>query len=391
MEYITTKEAAAKWNISTTRITILANEGRIPGAQRLGKSWLIPATATKPVTKNASHSKSDEPTKDDFSFPMYYFRPDWNSIKESQLSTQQKSLLMAEKAVLECRFKDAYSILSPIIDAPEDIITEAGALWNAAISSMALNMPSEFSKYFLRLEMIMSEDFPHRKDLYIILDSLKTYVDTISLAASSDTDYSEIHDQCLPFACIKFAYTQLTKETMNKGSVDTAALELSLRFLKNSGSLVILEMLHSYLLGIYYLRQNIPAAEKHAKALVQIAYENKYYYPMVLYYRYYTQILDPVLATYPQDFQDHCRNMFSEYEKNFTTFFSSISEYEVISKLTDADLPLIYAILMDLPNPVIAEKLGISSQTVKRKLTKIYEKLGVTSKKELRDYLHNYM
>lgn len=80
-----------------------------------------------------------------------------------------------------------------------------------------------------------------------------------------------------------------------------------------------------------------------------------------------------------------------KYEKNFTTFFSSISEYEVISKLTDADLPLIYAILMDLPNPVIAEKLGISSQTVKRKLTKIYEKLGVTSKKELRDYLHNYM
>ena len=30
MEYISTKEASAKWGISTTRITILANEGRIP-------------------------------------------------------------------------------------------------------------------------------------------------------------------------------------------------------------------------------------------------------------------------------------------------------------------------------------------------------------------------
>ena len=50
MEYITTKEASEKWGISTTRITILANQGRIPGAQRLGKSWLIPASATKPST-----------------------------------------------------------------------------------------------------------------------------------------------------------------------------------------------------------------------------------------------------------------------------------------------------------------------------------------------------
>ena len=112
MEYISTKEASKKWGISPIRITLLANEGRIPGAYRLGKSWLIPATATKPERKKANRSNSTK--------------------KEPENS-------------------------------------------------------EDFSKAFLRLQMLLAADFPHRDDLAIILDCLKTYVQTsknqVSLAS----------------------------------------------------------------------------------------------------------------------------------------------------------------------------------------------------------------
>lgn len=48
---INVKEAAAIWNMEERRITVLCREGRIPGATKQGKGWLIPAETEKPLDK----------------------------------------------------------------------------------------------------------------------------------------------------------------------------------------------------------------------------------------------------------------------------------------------------------------------------------------------------
>jgi len=40
--YMTTAEAAARFNISTVRMTQLCWRGQVPGAARFGKVWVIP-------------------------------------------------------------------------------------------------------------------------------------------------------------------------------------------------------------------------------------------------------------------------------------------------------------------------------------------------------------
>lgn len=393
MEYITTKEASAKWGISTIRITVLANEGRIPGAQRLGRSWLIPAAATKPqeYKPNRSGSAKKKAKDNNFSFPLYHFRPDWIYIKKEQLSDQQQQLLLAESAVMECRFADAYPILEDILRTPDDIVTETGALWNAGICCIGLNKPNEFSKIFLRLQLLLSEEFPNRNDLAIVLDILNTYTETIDSSAQSSVCNTDVHEQCLPLACLQNSYRLLTKEVMNPGACDTASLELNLRFLKNTGSLVVAEMLHLHLLGIYFLRHDISSAEKHAKQAVQIAFENKYYFPLATYNRYASTVLSPILEQYPKEFQDHCNKLFLQYEENFSAFYSSIDEDNILPRLNHVDFPYLYAVLMNLPNEVIAERMNVSTRTVKRRLEAIFQILGVTNKKELKEFLKNTM
>lgn len=49
MKYLSTVEAAEKWNISDRRIRTLCKEGRISGAKKQGNSYKIPADAQKPV------------------------------------------------------------------------------------------------------------------------------------------------------------------------------------------------------------------------------------------------------------------------------------------------------------------------------------------------------
>lgn len=47
-EYISVKEAAAKWQISERRVQKLCEGGRIEGIERFGRSWMIPKDAEKP-------------------------------------------------------------------------------------------------------------------------------------------------------------------------------------------------------------------------------------------------------------------------------------------------------------------------------------------------------
>lgn len=63
MEYISAKEAADKWGISQRRVAVLCSENRIADAQMVGKMWIIPALAQKPV--DARSLRYNKPTVKD--------------------------------------------------------------------------------------------------------------------------------------------------------------------------------------------------------------------------------------------------------------------------------------------------------------------------------------
>lgn len=48
---MTIKQAALLWNISERRVAVLCREGRIHGAKKRGKNWIIPSDAKKPEDK----------------------------------------------------------------------------------------------------------------------------------------------------------------------------------------------------------------------------------------------------------------------------------------------------------------------------------------------------
>lgn len=50
-KFMTTREASEKWNITERRINVLCKEGRIPGAYKDNKRWLIPNKTEKPADK----------------------------------------------------------------------------------------------------------------------------------------------------------------------------------------------------------------------------------------------------------------------------------------------------------------------------------------------------
>ena len=64
---MTVKEAAKLWDISERRVMILCKEGKIDGATKKGRSWVIPANAQKPA--DARYKKS-QPVKASTRLPL---------------------------------------------------------------------------------------------------------------------------------------------------------------------------------------------------------------------------------------------------------------------------------------------------------------------------------
>ena len=58
MDYLKISEVAQQWGISTRRLQTLCNEGKIKGAARFGRAWMIPKDARKPQDGRTKESRS---------------------------------------------------------------------------------------------------------------------------------------------------------------------------------------------------------------------------------------------------------------------------------------------------------------------------------------------
>ena len=60
MDFITAKQAAEKWGITDRQVRMLCTAGKIKNAKQAGRSWLIPADATKPEDGRISRFRNNK-------------------------------------------------------------------------------------------------------------------------------------------------------------------------------------------------------------------------------------------------------------------------------------------------------------------------------------------
>ena len=56
-EYLTIKEIADKWKLTTRRVQKMCSDGRIPGASKFGRDWAIPQNAERPIDGRVTTGK----------------------------------------------------------------------------------------------------------------------------------------------------------------------------------------------------------------------------------------------------------------------------------------------------------------------------------------------
>lgn len=69
MEYLSVSEEAEKWGVTPRQVQSLCGRGRIAGAKRISRAWMIPAEAQKPLDGRRRKPASAEQPLSAYSFP----------------------------------------------------------------------------------------------------------------------------------------------------------------------------------------------------------------------------------------------------------------------------------------------------------------------------------
>ena len=64
MDWITAKEAAELWGVTTRQVQILCDREKVKGAARLGDIWVIPKGTPKPIDGRTQAARQQKKDKD---------------------------------------------------------------------------------------------------------------------------------------------------------------------------------------------------------------------------------------------------------------------------------------------------------------------------------------
>ena len=59
-KYISAKEVAVKWGVSSRWVTVLCSQGKLNGAVKEKNRWMLPEDITRPIRRDWWFSSSDE-------------------------------------------------------------------------------------------------------------------------------------------------------------------------------------------------------------------------------------------------------------------------------------------------------------------------------------------
>lgn len=388
MNYVSTKEISALWNLSPRRVTILASSGRIPGAKLVGKTWLIPDNAQKP---SDARFKNEATVAQGF-FPLFGFiYNDYDTAKE-KLSEKQLELFKAQKLCLSGNYEKADTMLSSILNSTDDVCITIGALYFKIVTDILLdNFDSFYNSYQKILHLDISK-VSNNEELKLILVDLKGIITGNTEYINNFKINREYHysPESLPYLIICESYTSLISAYTEGVKTQPVLLESACIYMEQNKYSLCDISLHLYIALMYKTNNDNENFLFHINKALKLAEEFDIILPFVIGFGYFEQKILDYIANDTASLLCKIPTLGKLFQKNAGKFLQQLNIAKRFYDLTTDELSLIEYARLGYTNKEIARKRGISESYVNKKYFLLHKKTGTTTKKELVDaFLEN--
>lgn len=398
MEFISTKEASELWGISSSRIVRLCSSQRIPGATLVGKSWLIPKNAQKPLDarrkefyrdpvkkKVVPDSQSQQGHKPHF--PLLSFNNYTPEIIEKEFSEDEKLLYKAQKLADACEIDEAYEQVNYILKTTKDIYVRIGALYIKYILHIFRNEPEQIKLIEMQLDKIFTSDFEHKHELeFVIYDLQKFFRGATPIKTKIKLQPSYKYEpDFLDYLAVSTSMVEIIDIVTENGTPKITPYEVILSLIKSKNPMPNTPqiLMHCYI-GIMYGRNDDPQhCLVHINKALEYSMQTNNILQIIIHSKFIHIPMEKCLPNFPIEFQEKVRKMTDLYNKNYVSIISQMNKTNLFYNINDEDLKYISYITKNLTNKEITQITGLSESSISKKYSALFRKVGVSSKKEL--------
>ena len=403
MEYITVQEAAAKWGVSVRRVQYLCCNDRIKGAVRFGPVWKIPSTAVLPNARR----KTKEPTlpmprkspfldmtnlyhtagKADKCAEMLINQPEAHALFEAQIAYRRGEI---EKVYEQARyFLHSHSGFYAIIGG--GMLLAQCAIWRGDIY-----LWKEAKKHIFEAPCKDEHDRELVSLALAIIDSSiydnKDYPEWFKIG-NFEALPGDAHPAAKVFY-VKYLYMAAhaiaTKQFKLEGVEGLALMRMIPNTIEPMISQAVLDktvvpemFLRMSCAVAYYNAGQKEKAIAHMDKAIALALPDQLYGFLTEYVRHFGELLEQRISLQDENAVIAVKALYNTYSIGWVRLSSQVKEKYIAIDLDAKDRELAKLSAFGFTAKEIAGMLHLSESTVNHDITRIINKAGLLSKKEL--------
>ena len=403
MEYLKICEVAKEWGISERGVQALCAQGKIEGATRFGRSWMIPKNAKKPIDGRTKSGKAsvnkDMPMPRQT--PFLYMSDLYNT--PGSIDSVGESLAYNHEARVLFEAETAYSRgdIDKVYESANYLLSKHSGFYAVLSAGMLLAMCAIWKgdiEMWRRAKVHIAEA-PAKTDLDrdamllaisavdIMLYSVESFPDWFKTGC-----FEPIHKDSYPAAKVYYAkYLYAVGYAVATGAMKINGVEGL--YVMSAAPYTIEPMIcwaneRSTVMSEIYLRLTCAAvyhnigkdgeACRHIDKALALALPDRLYGVLAEYCRAIGALIERRLSLVDKDAWLEVKKLYKVYNDGWTQLSSKISGRQIIAKLSDQNRIVARLAAFKLSDAEIAERTHMSISGVKQAIKIIKEKSGLS-------------
>ena len=403
MRFLKIEEIAAKWGISSRAVQLLCKEGKIIGAQRFGRAWMIPEDAVRPVDRRTREgrglSEEDQPlprstpflymtdlystpgTADEASLPLVNHN-EARVLFEAEVAYArgQVDKVYASANYLLGRHSGFYAVISAGMLLAQCAIWRGDIeMWRAAKMHISeAPTQSDFDRDIALLAICAVDTM-----LYNVTD----FPDWFRMGC-----FEPLHKDALPAARVYYAkylytigYAVATGEFLLEGmdglslmSILPLTIEPMVSQAKADNSLICELCLRMSCAAAYHNSGDDEQAIRHIDRAIALALPDKLYGLLSEYCRVMDSLLEQRLSAIDPEAWKEVKALYRIYNEGWSYLSGSVRGKTLATTLSVKEREVAKLAAFGMSNAQIAEKLHMSVSVVKQAIRVTSEKTGMS-------------
>ena len=402
MDYISIDEAAKKWGLSKRFVQVLCAKGRIEGATRLGRAWMIPHNAKKPIDgrTKAARSKRDADMPLPRKTPFLYMTDLYNTpgtaddVGESlAFNHEARVLFEAEVAYSRGEIDRVYDIANYLLHKHSGFyaIQSAGMLLaQCAIWKGDINM---WRKAKVHIAEAPAKNDYDRDVMQLAISAVDIMVYNVESFPEwfKKGRFDPIHKDAYPAAKVyyaKYLYALgyavamgLVKVDGTQGlyimSVISFSVEPLISWARANNTIMAEIYLRLTCAAIYHNCGKETDAIYHIDKAIELALPDKFYGVLAEYCRALDSLMEKRLSLIDEGAWKEVKKLYKIYNEGWSKLSGAVRGKTILTTLSDKEREVAKLAAFGMGNQEIADHLHISLSVVKQAVRIVSEKSGL--------------